>query len=264
VTDHPPEHLAPRPSRRPSGEAFGDYIVYVDESGDHGLAQPDPDYPMFVLAFCIVRKDEYKTIISPAFDALKFKHFGHDMIVLHEHEIRKARGSFAFLTNAARRETFYADLNHAMANAPFTVVAVCIDKLKLKSAYKFPKNPYDLAMAYGLERVHRFLSSQGQGARTTHIVFEARGRREDDDLELEFRRVCDGANYQKTKLPFEFVLAPKRSNSCGLQLADLIARPIGLRVLRPQQPNRAYDLIEPKFYRDDAGRFIGRGLKCFP
>jgi hypothetical protein len=28
-----------------------DYIVYVDESGDHGLVSVDPEYPVFVLAF---------------------------------------------------------------------------------------------------------------------------------------------------------------------------------------------------------------------
>lgn len=25
---------------------FSDYIVFVDESGDHGLKRPDPDYPI--------------------------------------------------------------------------------------------------------------------------------------------------------------------------------------------------------------------------
>jgi len=27
---------------------FGDYIVYVDESGDHNLVDFDPEYPIFV------------------------------------------------------------------------------------------------------------------------------------------------------------------------------------------------------------------------
>jgi len=36
--------------------AFSDYIVYVDESGDHGLENVDPNYPLFVLAFCIFKK----------------------------------------------------------------------------------------------------------------------------------------------------------------------------------------------------------------
>ena len=32
--------------------AFGDHIVFVDESGDHSLTSINPDYPVFVLAFC--------------------------------------------------------------------------------------------------------------------------------------------------------------------------------------------------------------------
>ena len=29
---------------------YSDYIVYVDESGDHGLKTIDENYPVFVLA----------------------------------------------------------------------------------------------------------------------------------------------------------------------------------------------------------------------
>jgi hypothetical protein len=37
---------------------FDDYIVFVDESGDHGMASIDPDYPMFVIAFCLFEKEQ--------------------------------------------------------------------------------------------------------------------------------------------------------------------------------------------------------------
>jgi hypothetical protein len=30
---------------------FSEWIVYVDESGDHGIASIDPSYPIFVLVF---------------------------------------------------------------------------------------------------------------------------------------------------------------------------------------------------------------------
>ena len=33
--------------------------VFVDESGDHGLARVDPGYPIFVLAFCLFAKSDY-------------------------------------------------------------------------------------------------------------------------------------------------------------------------------------------------------------
>jgi len=36
----------------------------------------------------------------------------------------------------------------------------------------------------------------------------------------------------------------------GLQFADLIARPIGIHVLRPEQQNRAWDIIKEKIYND--------------
>ena len=35
---------------------FSNYIVFVDESGDHSLTSIDPQFPVFSLSFCIVRK----------------------------------------------------------------------------------------------------------------------------------------------------------------------------------------------------------------
>ncbi|MEX0653496.1 MAG: DUF3800 domain-containing protein [Phycisphaeraceae bacterium] len=245
-------------------DVFSDYIVYVDESGDHNLDAPDPTYPVFVLAFCIIRKAEYIEQVVPAIQEMKFRHFGHDMVVFHEHEIRKARGDFAFLTDKGRRETFMADLSSLVEHSSFTVISVCIRKDQLKARYAKPTNPYHLALEFGLERVHRCLAARDEGEKTTHVVFEARGQKEDDELELEFRRVCDGANYHKRRLNLRFVLASKKVNSCGLQLADLVARPIGLNVIRPGQVNRAYDLVEPKLDRSARGVIEGWGLKCFP
>lgn len=67
---------------------FGKYIVYVDESGDHGMQSIDDNYPIFVLAFCIFHKAHYGEKIVPALEAFKFRYFGHDQVILHEHEIR--------------------------------------------------------------------------------------------------------------------------------------------------------------------------------
>lgn len=65
-------------------------------------------------------------------------------------------------------------------------------------------------------------------------------------------------------VPLDILMADKKSISTGLQLADLVARPIGLRVLRPDQPNRAFDALEPKLRRGTGGRVRGFGLKVFP
>ncbi len=98
----------------------------------------------------------------------------------------------------------------------------------------------------------------------THIVCEARGAKEDAELELAFRRIRDGSNYFKKCLPFELIIADKKCNSEGLQLADLVARPIGLSILRPEQENRAVTILDAKYYRDRSGNKQGFGLKVFP
>jgi hypothetical protein len=41
------------------GLEHSNYIVYVDESGDHSLESINPRYPLFVLAFCVFQKDHY-------------------------------------------------------------------------------------------------------------------------------------------------------------------------------------------------------------
>lgn len=96
------------------------------------------------------------------------------------------------------------------------------------------------------------------------MIVEARGKREETEPELEFRRICEGANEMGLRLPFRLALADKRANSEGLQLADMVARPVALSVLRPDQPNRAMRILRGKLWRGLGGQAEGYGLKCFP
>jgi len=243
--------------------SFDDYIIFIDESGDHGLASIDPNYPIFVLAFCLVEKRIYAEQIAPAILKFKFKHFGHDQVILHERDIRKAKGPFNFLQNKNRRVPFYDDLNILIEESNFLTIAGVIKKNRLNSKYSDPGNPYHIAMGFGLERI--FLHLRNLGCRTgrTFFLFESRGKKEDNDLELEFHRVCKH-NATGHQLPFEIILADKKCNSAGLQLADLIARPIGRKILMPEQQNRAYEIIRPKFRSDPGGEIKGWGLKIYP
>lgn len=241
-------------------EPFSRFIVYVDEAGDHGPLSPQ--FPVFVLAFCIFDKLEYANQVTSYMHRLKFKHVGHDALVLHEREIRKAQHPFEFLLNDERRKSFMADLNTLVEKSPFTVVAAVIDKAKLLERYKTPPNPYHLAMEFGLERIELHRREHGDTGRL-HVLFEGRGKAEDADAELEFRRVCQ-TNVLKGALDFEPLFVKKTANHCGLQLADLIARPIGRHIMDPAQPNRAYDIIAKKLRRSPTGEVMGWGLKCYP
>ncbi|TDT37730.1 uncharacterized protein DUF3800 [Halospina denitrificans] len=243
---------------------FSDYVVYVDESGDHGLQSIDPNYPVFVLAFCIFEKRSYIEHLVPELQRFKFRHFGHDQVILHETDIRKDRHDFAFLKDKKQKQAFIDELTGLMQEAPFALISSVIRKADYCQRYPEPGNPYHVALTFGLERIYYYLRRHGQSDARTHIVVEKRGKREDDELELEFRRICDGANYRQRELPFELVFADKKSNSAGLQLADLVARPIGLHVLRPEKQNRAFEVLQEKFYQSGNGNREGWGLKIHP
>ena len=245
-------------------EEFSDFVVYVDESGDANLDKINQNFPAFVLTFCIFNKKEYSFQAIPKLNQLKFKYFGHDMVVLHEREINKRIGAFSAMSQKART-AFLEELTGVIDTTQMTIIAIVIKKNDYKSHYLIPNEPYSLAMRYGLERLYHFLKDQSgnQHLKKTFVICESRGKKEDNELELAFRRICDGTNYLNLRLNFEVHFAAKAVNSTGLQLADLTARPIGQYVLKPDQPNRTYKILEKKF-RSNSGEISGFGLKIVP
>ena len=243
----------------PDSRRFSDYIVYVDESGDHSLASIDRDYPVFVLAFCVFHKRHYAEKIIPAVEKLKFNYFGHDSVVLHENEIRKQKGDFAFLSHLPTRTEFMGKLTSIMDVSNFILMACVVDKARLNRTEGASSNPYHIALDICLKALHDFLTEKGQGQLETHVVVECRGKKEDAELELEFRRICDGDNSGSSRLPFSIVFADKKTNLSGLQLADLVARPVGLNYIRPEQANQAFELLKAKFFCDGGRAGVGKG-----
>ena len=240
---------------------FSDYVVYVDESGDHSLASIDPDYPVFVLALCVFHKRHYAEKIIPAVEKLKFNYFGHDSVVLHEHDIRKQKGDFAFLSHLPKRLEFMRQLSSIMDASNFILIACVVDKTRMSKSEGASTNPYHIALDICLESLRGFLAEKKQDHLQTHVVVECRGKKEDRELELEFRRICDGNNARNRQLPFDVVFADKKTNLAGLQLADLVARPVGLNYIRPTQANQAFDILKKKFYCDGGRAHVGSGYE---
>lgn len=235
---------------------FSDYIVFVDESGSPTLSPMDPDYPIFALVFCVFEKSAYCDQIQPAIKRLKFDFFGHDMAVLHGHEIRKPRGDFEFLLNPFRRQAFLDRLNGIMSSADFHIISHVIDKKKLIARYRSPFDPYHIALRMNLEQLNCFLLERKQSSKLTHIIAESRGAKEDLELELEFRRIQDpdynwgmAQSFPIQDTPMSLRFVEKKINSAGLQFADLVGQPIGRNYLKPDQPNRAFEILVDKIYR---------------
>jgi len=223
------------------------YLVFVDESGDHYLNKYPKDYPMFVLAFVIISKDEYCDHLLPKFSRLKLKYFPDVNTIFHEREIRKAEKRFSFLTNANLRNSFQNDLSAMIAEIDYKVVAVAINKEEKTRQDLLTDNLYELGVKYGLAKIEDFLKSQNDFNYTT-VTFESRAysidgyRKADKQLDNYFKEIAHKN--------FGIDIHIKSAGGLGLQFADMIARPIGVHVLRPKQVNRAWEIIKDKIYKD--------------
>jgi len=222
------------------------YLVFVDESGDNQLNKYPKEFPMFVLAFVIISKDEYCDKLLPKFTRLKLKYFPDVSTIFHEREIRKAEKRFSFLTNAELRQSFQTDLTALMTDIDYKVVAVAINK-ETSNKDDLTDDLYILGVKYGLEKIEAFLKSQNDFNYTT-VTFESRFysvegyKQEDDKLYKYFKEMANDK--------FGIEIHIKSAGGLGLQFADLIARPIGVHILRPEQQNRAWDIIKDKLCKD--------------
>lgn len=88
---------------------------------------------------------------------------------------------------------------------------------------------------------------RGQHGKRVRVIFESRGKVEDAALELEFRRIMDTTRMRGMSDTLDFMIVSKQCNSAGLQIADMVARPIGFHVVR-----------------SSGGEMRGYGLKIYP
>jgi Protein of unknown function (DUF3800) len=243
--------------------AYSDLIVFADESGSPVISADRADFPVFVLVFVVLEKSTYASSVQSALTDLKFRHFGHDQIILHERDIRRQSGAFAkFQADAAQRDAFISEINELVRSLDATVISAVVHKGRLEQRYAQPFDPYAIALTLCMEQLAGVLYKREQVGKTVHVVFESRGSKEDQVLELEFRRLADGdvpfgsgSGEKFLKYNWNAHFADKKSNCAGLQLADLFARPIGLKSLRPDTPNRAYDCFASKLLFPGARQF---------
>jgi hypothetical protein len=240
------------------------YIAFFDECGDHSLEQIDRDFPLFVLSTVIVERTVYHEQIIPAMGRLKMRFWNHEGVNLHSREIRKALGDFPFMQVPQKRALVLSALSGLMKELPITLFITAVHKQEHKQRYGMAAtNPYDLALTYTFERVLHFLD----GEKEVHlpVTAEARGKNEDNELEAAFYRLMTqgtrfipAERFQRLKCPITF--RRKTDNIAGLQIADLCAHPAARQVLKPEQPNQAWDVVKDRIYQ----RNHVTGWKVFP
>jgi hypothetical protein len=171
-------------------------LMFLDESGDHSLEKIDATYPVFVLAGCVFDFDYYHSVVEPAIQALKRKHFGNSDIILRSYDIRKQKGSFSILVDKKKREEFYADLNKEMIGLKYVIIAAAINKHDFKKQYSAPNNPYHLCFRFIMERAIMFI---GREKESLMFRIESRETHNDRKLAGEYEDFKKGTPIFKTE-----------------------------------------------------------------
>lgn len=240
--------------------------MFLDESGDHSLDAIDKSYPMFSLAGCIFDLDYYNQEVENKINDFKIKYFNKNDIVLRSYDIRKQKRDFSILIESQKRKEFMNDLSGLIDSLDFTIIGAVINKLKLREKFDNPHNPYNLCLKFILERIVMFLRKSNE---KMIIRVESREMYNDEKLSKIFNNFRSEKNRFfpneeiKSKI-IDLSFNPKSQNVVGLQVADLIAYPIGRKILHPEKENRPFDIIEKKFRKRENGFYNGYGLKVFP
>jgi len=242
------------------------YLLFLDESGHHGLRKINQEYPIFLLACCIFEENYFKNIFTKKVEELKIKHFGIKDIILHSRDIRKWQKEFKCLGDLNKRLAFYKDLDNLIKNSEFSIIASAINKNKLIQQYG-PRadNPYDISLSFILERSVFYTDN----IKCSHIgiIAESRGKKEDDQL---YNLILSNGTHYVTSVRFKdkikfFKFVGKNENNIGTQISDLIAYPIATKIIYPERVNLAFEVLENKIYRQFPGSdYLGYGLKIFP
>jgi hypothetical protein len=186
-------------------------------------------------------------------------------------QIRRKQNAFSSHYLGERYDNFIDDLTQLMGQLDYGILACSINKQKLISQYATPEDPYCLSMKFIVERFARFLNNKGA---TGLIMMESRGDKEDGILHSMFLNSYNkGTEFISSKVIQRTIVGgfwfnqkwnlSKGSQETfpGLEMADLIAHPIG-HFVNTEVKSRPFSVFESKFigYK----QYMGKGLKIFP
>jgi len=241
------------------------YYLFLDECGDQNLANFNPSFPIFTLCGILMSDEDYNAMGRKVIE-IKQKYWGDKKIFFHSRDIRKCEKGFEILFNLDIKKSFYDDINAVMRDSTYTVVSCSILKEPYIRKYGRLNDVYGLSLSYIIERAVFFLDSQNKQDIELYVYAEKRGKKEDAALIKYYNEVSDRGTYfvtpERIKSYFKhFEFKDKRDNIIGLQISDLAAYPITKHVLDEDAVNNAFDILEPKIYRQSGKR---HGLKVFP
>ena len=224
--------------------------MYVDESGDDVMDQSkwsSPDARYLGLTGVVIASEDYRTRIHPQFEALKQEFFPYDPdepLVLVRQKIVQKKDTFGILQDQDIATHWDERILQFLDDHVSQVIFVVLDKQAyLQSALLSSQNPYGYCISALAERYGQWLNSVGG---TGDVMAEARGKKEDQELQKDFHRfmtgdgIPQGTQESRRQISSSQIKVNLKSrNITGLQLADLLAYPSMRGVL--QENGRSLD-----------------------
>nr|WP_246580481.1 DUF3800 domain-containing protein [Deinococcus aestuarii] len=255
--------------------------MYVDEVGNTQACKlpSDENARYFSLTGVIMSLDYSREGLHPQMEGLKRNYFGDhpdEPVIFHRKDLLQNNRPFQALRDADVRRAFFYELFELISQADYQVITAVVDKVALERRYgKDAWEPYHFAMEMLLERFVKFL--EATPGSSGDVMVEARSSKQDKTLALEFTRMCNKGTYYCTRSKIESVLTSKEvkiknksANIAGLQLADLIAHPSAISIIREGTKQTYYhsygtpivDILNAsKYRRDKSGAIKGIGRK---
>ena len=246
-------------------------VLFLDESGDHSLSIIDPQFSVFVLCGIIMDEEYHRRNASEQLAEFKTRLFGNRNIILHTADFTRNKSGFEAMSNHEFRRDFFSALQELIQELEFKIVACVIKKQDHLQKYGLNAlDPYLLALSVLVER---FIFECGSTGGT--IVAEARNPTLNNALELAFLdlKIRGTTFISATKVQkriHNFAIREKKDNIAGLQLADVIATPIGRHAMgKATCPHYCmegdfFSIMKPKFRQSRDGKVEGMGLVILP
>ena len=250
------------------------YMLFLDECGNHSLRPDGDQFPYFCLSGVIVDAERYATF-DRQWKTWKSTWLKNPNIVVHEPDVRKRSDSFHH-DDPVKEQAIQDTLAAQLAELEFHCIAAVIDKKRFAEIYGsgrvddfLPHSGYLMCIDFIFERFVHFLHIVGENTYGL-VTAESRGLREDAEVHSEFLRLqLEGTQWQ-SEHQFRGNVRPfiefyrKARNHSGLQIADLVARPAVEKVRSPSETPDRWQVISGKFYDGGKGRKSSYGLKIFP
>mgnify|MGYP003582354774 CR=1 FL=1 len=243
-----------------------EFYIFLDESGDHGLRNIDPGFPVFVLCATLFSVENYEEA-RDKMNTIKQKFWDNKDVIMHSVDIRKWRDAFQILINQDIREEFLTLMNSMMTDSKYTVIASAVKKEDFIKRYgKLHTDIYEVCLSFIIERLIFYLDDINIPNKNVSLIIECRGKKEDNKLKANFNRLMQvGTGFVSPErlknINLSIHFRKKSQNINGLQFADLVAYPIARYVLDMKKANPAFEIIRPHIYSKNNRLY---GLKISP